>query len=434
MDISSEGPASGFGPAVPLEPGDVVRVFEIADRVRNQVEVTGNVWTPGRVGFRPGMRLSDALRRAGGLKPDSYLGQVLVTRVRPDSTRVQLRSSLVDTTGVAVDDLVLEDGDRIEVFSQSDFRPQRYVVVSGAVLDGGRIPYREGMTLRDAVLLAGGLEESALLTEAEVARMPESRAAGQKATTVRVGIDSSYLFTRGPDGSYIGPPGLPGRTGTAPEVLLQPYDHVLIFRQPDWSLPQSVVISGEVQRPGRYTIRSKNERLSDLIARAGGLTREAYAGGVTFVREDDEIGRIGVDLANVMRNPRHRDNLLLVDGDSIAVPVFTQVVNVRGNVNSPSGVAYVPGANLQYYIDAAGGPSGKGDVKRAFVTQANGKIQSRRDRGIFPDLMPEPGPGAVVYVPQRSEQSVSSSFASFATTATQILGSLIGILVLVNQL
>ena len=433
-DVISEQLATGTGPAVPLHAGDVVRVFEIADRVRSQVSVSGNVWTPGRVAFQPGMRLSDALRRVGGAKPDTYLGQVLISRLRPDSTRVQLRAALADTSGRALDDILLADADEIQVFSVSEFRPDRYIVVSGAVLNGGRIPYREGMTLRDAVLLAGGLHESALLTEAELARMPESRAAGTKATTVRVPIDSSYLFERRPDGSYDGPPGFPGLAGASAEVTLRPYDNVLIFRQTDWSLPQSVAISGEVVRPGRYTLRSKNERLSDLIARAGGLTPEAYAGGVVFVRERGGIGRIGVDLATVMRSADHRDNLLLVDGDSVAVPVFSGVVTVRGNVNSPAGVAYVPGASLDYYVNAAGGASARGDGKRAFVTQPNGKLESRRDRWIFPDWVPEPRPGGIVYVPERGDSSGGSSFAAFAMTATQILGSLIGVIVLVNQL
>lgn len=434
MDVASAELATGSGPAVPVEAGDVVRVFEIADRVRNQVRVTGNVWAPGRVGFQAGMRLSDALRRAGGVKADTYLGQVLVTRLRPDSTRVQLRATLADTTGRAIDDILLQDADEITVFSQTEFRPERYVVISGAVRDGGRIPYREGMTLRDAVLIAGGLEESALLTEAEVARMPESRAGGAKAVAIQVPIDSSYLFERMPDGRYAGPPGMPGRAGSVPEVVLQPYDNVLIYRQTDWSLPQTVVLTGEVVRPGRYTLRSKHERLSDLIVRAGGVTPEAHTDGIVFVREDRSLGRIGVDLRSVLRDPRHRDNLLLVDGDSIAVPVFSSVVVVRGNVNSPAAVTYVPGQGIQYYIDAAGGTAADGDAKRSFVTQPNGKIEARRDRGIFPDAMPQPRPGAIVFVPERSAATVGSSFASFATTAAQVLGSIVTVLVLINQL
>lgn len=434
MDVTSAELATGSGPQIPMQAGDVVRVFEISDRVRNQVQVTGNVWAPGRVAFQRGMRLSDALRRAGGVKPDTYLGRVLVTRLRPDSTRVQLRATLADTTGRALDDLVLDDADEITVFSQTEFRPERYVVISGAVRDGGRIPYREGMTLRDAVLIAGGLEESAMLSEAEVARMPESRAGGAKAIAIQVAIDSSYLFERTADGRYVGPPGMPGRSGTVPEVVLRPYDNVLIYRQTDWSLPQSVTLTGEVVRPGRYTLRSKHERLSDLIARAGGVTPEAHADGIVFVREDRSLGRIGVDLRSVLRDPRHRDNLLLVDGDSIAVPVFTAVINVRGNVNAPAAVTYVPGRNIQYYIDAAGGTASDGDGKRAFVTQPNGKIEARRDRGILPDLMPEPRPGAVVFVPQRDEATIGSSFASLLSTGAQVIGSIVTVVVLLNQI
>ena len=434
MEVTSEQLATGFGPREPLRAGDVVRVFEVADRVRNQVNITGNVWAPGRVAFQPGMRLSDALRRAGGVKPDTYLGQVLVSRLRADSTRVQLRAELADTTGRAIEDIVLADADEIQVFSVTEFRPERYVVVSGAVRNGGRIPYREGMTLRDAVLLAGGLEESALLTEAEIARMPENRPAGALAMALRVGIDSSYLFERRPDGSYDGPPGLPGRPGRAPETVLRPYDNVLIFRQPNWSLPQSVAITGEVRRPGRYTLRSKTERLSDLIERAGGLTDDAYAGGVVFVREARDVGRVGVDLPSVLRNPGHRDNLLLVGGDSIAVPVFTAVVTVHGNVNSPAGVAYVPGAKLDYYVRAAGGSSVRGDSRKAFVTQPNGKIETRQVRSFFPDAIPEPQPGAIVYVPERGEPSATTSFAAIATTMAQLLGAIATVLVLANQL
>jgi protein involved in polysaccharide export with SLBB domain len=118
------------------------------------------------------MRLSDAIRLAGGPKPDVYLDQILVSRLRPDSTRVQLRSAFADTTGAVVDDIVLAEEDEITVFSRTAFRPARYVVVSGAVRSPGRITYREGMTVRDAILLADGLTEDAYLREAEVARVP----------------------------------------------------------------------------------------------------------------------------------------------------------------------------------------------------------------------------------------------------------------------
>jgi polysaccharide export outer membrane protein len=199
-------PADLFASA-PVRGGDVIRVLEVAKRVASRINVKGNVWTPGPLGFTPGMRLYDALRRAGGLKPDSYLGDVLITRLRADSTREVLRSAVYDTTGRPVTNMELADGDELQVFSTTEFRPKRYVTVSGAVRKAGRIPFREGMTLHDAVLLAGGMTEGALLTQAEIARLPANRAAGVTATPMTVPLDSTYVFERGANGQYVGGPG-----------------------------------------------------------------------------------------------------------------------------------------------------------------------------------------------------------------------------------
>ena len=401
VDVTSSELATGAGPAVPLLAGDVVRVFRIADRVRNRVRVAGNVYAPGAVGFTAPIRLSDALRLAGGVKPDTYLGRVLVTRLQPDSSRVQLRAELRDTTGAAINDIPLQEDDEILVFSVSEFRPDRYVAVSGAVRNGGQFPYREGMTVRDLVLLAGGVEESAYLQEAELARLPESRAGGVTATTVRIPLDSTYLLERAAGGRYLGPPGIPGPTASAPEIPLRPYDNLLILQQPDWELQRTVYVGGEVRFPGRYSITRKNERLSDVLARAGGLTSEAYAGGAVFTRRQNNLGRIGLDVPGVLRKRSNVDNLLLQDGDSIVVPRFNAVVTVRGAVNSPLTVAFAPGRDVSYYVRAAGGPSSNADIGRAYVTQANGKVESVQRRRLLPDGVPTPRAGSTVTVPPR---------------------------------
>ncbi|MEP7383617.1 MAG: SLBB domain-containing protein, partial [Gemmatimonadota bacterium] len=163
IDVSAPSLREGTPPPFALAGGDVVHVLRIADRVRNRIRVEGSVWQPGTQGFRDGMTLSDALRGAGGLKPDVYLGRVLVSRLLSDSSRIQLRAILRDTSGAVFDDIPLREDDAIQVFSISEFRPERHVAISGAVRRGGQYPYREGMTLRDLVLLAGGLEQSAYL-------------------------------------------------------------------------------------------------------------------------------------------------------------------------------------------------------------------------------------------------------------------------------
>ena len=418
--------------AAPVRPGDVIRVVEISRRLATKIDVKGNVWNPGVVEFSQGMHLSDALRRAGGLKPDSYLGQVLVARLRGDSTRTMLHTALSDTTGRASPDLTLADGDEVTVFSTTTFRPNRFITIAGAVRTPGQIPFRDGMTIRDAVLLADGLQEGASLNDAEVARLPENRAAGVTAVTQLVVLDSTYLFERRADGRFLGPPGVAGLPAMAPEITLQPYDAVLIKRQPEWQLQQTVVVTGEVKFPGDYSLTNKTQRLSDIIAHAGGLTTSAYADGIVFVRKHGGVGRIGVDLSAVLRDPRNVDNLALFDGDSIYIPRYAPVVTVRGAVNSQVGVAYVAGANIDYYIRAAGGENAQGDAGHAYVTQGNGKVESQHRHWLLWRSRPDPLPGSTVVVPTRDPNN-RRDWVAVATVATSILGPLVTIFAILKR-
>ncbi|HVB32045.1 MAG TPA: SLBB domain-containing protein [Gemmatimonadaceae bacterium] len=431
IQVTSPLLSSGLGPAVALQPGDIVRVGEIAKRVADRISVSGNVWQPGDLAFTPGMRLSQALRAAGGLKPDSYLGQVSVLRLMPDSTRRVVQASLKDTLGTPAQDILLRDGDSIQVYSLTEFRPKRFISIDGAVTKSGRFPYHDGMTLRDAVLLAGGLQDGALLTDAEIAHLPEDRANGVTAVTQRVPLDSTYLFERTADGRYLGPPGIAAPAATAPEVPLQPYDNVLIMRQPGWALQRTVAVEGEVRYPGVYALQTKDERLADVIERAGGLTNSAYAGGMVLVRHNG-VGRIGVDLPNALARPSSRDNLPLVDGDSINVPTYSGIVSVRGAVNSPVAVTYVRGADLDYYVRAAGGGTAMADAGHAFVTQANGKIESKNSHLWIFRSTPTPGPGSTVFVPTK-EPGSGFQFAQVISVTTSVLGTLVAMAALLRK-
>lgn len=432
-EIVSDAFLTGTGPAVAVLPGDVIRVFSVATRVRNRILVTGDVWSPGSIGISPGMRVSDAIRLAGGVRPDVYLGQLLITRTMPDSSHQQLRAALRDTTGAVINDLPLQEDDEIRVFSVSEFRPTRYVAINGAVRKSGQFPYREGMTVRDLVLLAGGLDQSAYLNEAEVARLPQDRAGGVTAHTFRVPLDSSYLFEREPDGKYLGPPGLPAPSGPNPEVTVQPYDNVLILRQPNWELQRTAVISGEVKYPGRYTLTTKSEKITDLIKRAGGLTQDAYANGVTFYRTRNGIGRIGIELPDVLKNSRSLDNLPLQDGDSLFIPRYNAVVNVQGAVNSPVSVTWAPGKTIEYYIRAAGGPSRKADMDRAYVTQPNGKVESKQSHFLLPDAVPKPNAGSTVFVPERDPADRPTDFVTSIGTVAQIMATLATLIIAIRN-
>lgn len=434
VDVQSDALKEGLGPAYPIEASDSVVVFSVADRTRAVVRVRGNVWVEGEVGFTPGMKLGDAIRLAGGPKPDVYLGSILVSRLRPDSTRAQLRSAFADSTGQPTDNLVLEEDDEIRVFSRSTFRSDRFITITGAVRKPGRQEWHEGMTVRDAVLQASGLREDAYLVEAEVARLPVDRAAGAVAQTFRVSLDSTYVFDRSPNGKYLGPPGIPAPPSGAQEAVLQPYDNVLILVQPQWEHLRAVYVGGQVNFPGNYALRSRTERLADVIARAGGLTKEAYPEGIEFFRTATRDGRIGVDLPRVLQDPEFRDNVILQGGDSIVVPEFNPVVRVAGAVNAPQSVAYVPGKNADYYVRAAGGYSRDGDKGRTYVTQPSGKAQSVSRRfWLLPDGVPDPRPGAQVFVPVKEKKEGPGQTLAIIGTFATILASLATVILVSRQ-
>ena len=432
IDVSSASLLAGSGSTVPLQNGDVVRIFPISGDVRDQLAVTGNVREPGVVAFAPGMKISDAIRKAGGLPANTYLGEMLISRRRSDGSREMLRATLLDTLGHVAQDFPLQEYDSLLVYSVETFRPARYVAIAGAVKSGGRFPYRVGMTLRDLVLLAHGVQESADLREAEIARIPESRAGGRTAVTIRVPLDSTYLFERPASGGYAGPPGVQTASSGAPEVVLKPYDNVLILRQPDWELGRTVVLSGEVKFPGAYSLKNKSERLSDLIARAGGLSEEANGDGLVFVRAQNGVGRIGVDLSSALRRYESTDNLILRDGDNISVPAINSVVSIRGAVNQPSTVAYVAGKGIDYYVNAAGGTARNGDDGHAYVTQPSGKLETVQEHFLRPASMPHPLPGSVVTVPERDPADKRDYLAVVGTLA-QVAASFVAIVIALKR-
>jgi len=319
----------------------------------------------------------------------------------------------------------LQDGDSVVVDAVRDLAGQYYVSIVGLVNKPGVYPWHDGMTLRDLVLLARGPSVGAFLKEAEIARMPEDRSQGQLATTVRVPMDSTYLFDRDSLGRYVGPPGLPYPGSGAPEKKLLPYDNILILKEPDFDLQRMVAMTGQVRFPGVYSLRSKNERLADIVDRAGGLTPQAYPDGIRFVRPTNGAGRIDIDLTQALREHGSRDNVIMQPGDSVFIPEFLASVKVTGAVNSAGSVLWKRGEGLGYYIDAAGGFSYLADKGRVSIRFANGEVRTKKGG-------PKPGPGSEVFVPVKDTTARTNYVALFGAIA-QILASTVAIIVVVTR-
>ncbi|MBI4503053.1 MAG: SLBB domain-containing protein, partial [Gemmatimonadetes bacterium] len=407
-------------PSIPLYAEDSIMVLPVRGGRTGSVTIAGSVWQPGTYRLDPGLRLWDLIRMAGGLRPETYAGRAQIVRSLPDSTRRML-GAVLDSTN-ASSNLPLAELDNVTIYPRTEFRPERYVSVYGSVRKPGVVAFSDSMTLRDALLLAGGTTEDAYLAQAEVSRVRLDGTGDGDSTAVvlKAPLDSSYVldatgYVRRPVGS-----------SDAPVVALEPYDAIFIRRQPGLESPRLIVLSGEVKFPGRYTLLTKDERLTDLIERAGGLTPRAYANGIRFFRREYEhpkgkglqnqtesralernvfetdpgLTRIGVNLERVLRDARYQDNLALAAGDSIHIPRFLPVVLVEGGVNAPTAVTYVPGRGRDYYVDAAGGFARLADKKGTYVEQPNGIIEKKG----------KPQPGAVVVVPVR-ESPVPNQFA-----------------------
>ncbi|TMQ20746.1 MAG: hypothetical protein E6J91_03315 [Deltaproteobacteria bacterium] len=421
---------------VRLETGDVIFVPIHESRVR----VTGAVLRPAIYETKSGETLADMIAAAGGFRPNAALERLKVQRILPANARTAQTTARVTIDvpmpGAVLPRFALEDGDVVQVDSLEAATEQYTVAITGMVQQPGTFPWRPGITLRQLMVLARGPRLGVDLREVEIARLPADRSRGQLATTLRLPLDSSYLFEgNGADTPhrYLGPPGVPfPARGTAAEVVLEPYDNVLIFRQPDFELQRVVTITGEVLYPGTYALKAKDDRLADLVARAGGLTPRAYPEGIRFLRPADARGRINIDLPKALRDHGSRDNVILQPGDSVMIPEYQPSVRVVGAVNSPASVLYRRGAGLDYYLSAAGGFTQAAEKGRVSVHYANGDVRTRRRTLLF-SSNPAPGPGSEVFVPAKDPNAPHTDTVALFGAIAQILASTVAIIVIAKR-
>ena len=437
---------------VRLETGDVLFVPVHGARVH----VTGAVIRPAVYELRPGETLADVVRAAGGFRPEAELRRIAIHRIVPAPDRgpgpfprvaldvplpppappqaparpARAGATTEDRTPMGVPAVPLEDGDSVVVDWIPALADGYYVAIAGRVKKPGLYPWRPGITLRDLVLLARGPAVGAYLHEAEIARLPADRRHGELATTLRVPLDSTYLFERDSLGRYVGPPGLPVPAAGAPDAPLEPFDNVLILQQPEFDFQRTVVLEGQVLFPGSYSLRTKDDRLADLIERAGGLTQRAYAEGIRFFRH--AAGRINIDLRRALRDRASRDNVVLQPGDSIVLPEYLPSVRVQGAVNAPGSVLWKRGAGLDYYVNGAGGYAADAEKGRVRVQYANGETRTRR-RSLLFGGDPEPGPGAEVFVPTKDPERKRTDAVALAGALAQILASTVAIVVVLTR-
>ena len=405
LDVSLAAAAQGRGGDVPLCDADELVAYPIGKERQNTVTISGaSVLKPGVYEYRPGLRLHDLVEQAGGLKPEAYLDRAQVTRTGPDRTRSVLRMDLSRALARDPrDDLALEPLDELSVLSKWDIAERGHVSIDGLVRHPGTYEYLEGMTLADLVFEAGGLTDDALALSAELARVVLQAQGARIADTLRVPLERTL-----------------SADSRASSFALARWDAVFVRRDPEYREQVFVSVDGEVSFPGRYALTRRDEQVSDLVKRAGGLTELAYAPGATFSRAGGE--RLGIDLPSVLRDARSPSNLVLQASDVLRVPRFAPTVTIEGAVFNPVTALYRAGAGVGYYVTQANGFRHDADRRRTVVVQANGSVQKGGT----------PGPGSRVLVPARPSSDQKDRLKDFATLMG-LLASAATTIYLVNQ-
>ena len=377
---------------------DVIEVYSKSDFFdRFDIEVKGEVRKPRRFESEKGMSLRDAIIMSNGLKEEALLDKIIIYRVNDDLTE-KLISFRIDTAGnyANLDTFKLKKRDKIIVLKDLRRIDRYYIEVNGMVRKTDTFPYMESMTLADALILAQGFKMEAASNRIEIARIANYDKAISQSVPTQVTI-LNYSVSKNI-----------GRDPVANSIKLQPYDQIYVRPTPEFEYQMKVTIKGEVLYPGEYVLTTKDERMSSLIERAGGLTRFAYADGSRLYRQSEGIGDVLTDVNKALKNKTSKFNYVLKQGDIIDIPAIKDLVAMKGEFNYPVErrpenlyVPFTEGKDAKFYIYKYGaGFSDSAYKRKTYVIRPNGQILGTH-RTMFGKNFPKVEKGSVIVIPSK---------------------------------
>jgi len=461
LDLASEE-----GKATELRDGDVVTIHKVVEQVEGVVTLVGHVRRPGNYQWKPDMRVSQIIPSLSALPRDVDARYLLIKREDPADRSFAFYSADI-TAALAKPgseaDVALQPRDEVHVFGlrgdraaltkplleQARLRsgPEKQVPeveVEGVVHHPGIYPLSSGMRVSDLLRAGGGLTERAYTVEAELTRF--NVIPGEERKQSRTSIDVAAVL----------------KNDSAKDTTLQPYDRLVIRRIPKWDEEGAIEITGEVRFPGKYPI-ARDEKLSDVIKRAGGFTDQAYAKGSVFLRESvrereqEHLQRLaeqlerelaivaaqgpevgvkkevavaeGKTLVQQLRTAKAtgrmvvkldelddggRYDVVVRSGDKLYIPQQPQEVTVLGEVHYPTSHVFDSHASISNYIDQSGGETERGNTSATYVVRADGSV---RVTGGWFRWNPDPQPGDTIVVPLKLERVSSLKLFTDVTTA-----------------
>lgn len=371
--------------------GDTYFVGKILERYENRVQVAGAVMRPGDFALEPGSEtVRQLINRAEGLRQDAFTNRATIIRELPNLDKESLPFDLGKLMRGEAADIPLMRQDVVTILSIRDLREEYVITVEGAVNKPAAIPFVNNMSIADLIANAGGFREDAKPNLIEVARRirRDSASVGAPALEIfRFAIDRDLQIS-------------PVESGTSTNNVpfrLQPFDIVYVRTSPTYESQRQVYVGGEVMQPGSYAIFNRQERIADIIKRAGGLRPEAYLPAARFQRQGQLIG---TDLGRILDNPNSEDNLLLNPNDTIYIPRRPEIVSIQGAVLNPASVSYKSSYTFDDYVSEAGGFLDDARDRKSYVIYPNGR-KSRTHHFLFFKTRPRVDPGSTVIVPFR---------------------------------
>ena len=419
---------------------DSVSVDSTLNRYQNMVEIKGAVFRPGM--YQVGGNISTVkalVEAAAGLKEGAISQHAVMHRMKADRTLEMLSVDVRAILEGTAPDVPLRNEDVLYIASREEKTQKQTVTISGEVLYPGVYKYAENESIEDLIIQAGGPTDAASLVKVDVARRintPDATEAGDE-------IAQTFSFKLTKDFSI----------AEQSDFRLQPFDEVYVRRSPNYTEQQNVSIEGEVQFEGTYSLSNKNQRLSDVIKQAGGLTKRAYAEGTKLLRQMTPEEReqmevmlrtaqrnsgkdsidirklmtnanypVGIELEKALKNPGSEDDPILREGDRIVVPRYDGTVKINGEVLYPNTVYFKEGKNADYYIEQAGGVTSTAKKSKTIIIYMNGMVARASAKH-------KPRPGCQIVVPTKKARqglglqqwlSIGTTAASLGTMAATI--------------
>lgn len=424
----------------PLRNGDEFQIDSVINRYNNRVTVTGAVFRPGAYALEPGLTVHGLIEKALGVKEDVFDGRAVLIRTRPNLTKEYINVELGKLLRSLEKGIELKKDDSLHVASLFDLRDTVTVSINGAVRKPGIFRFEDSLTLKTLILKAGGYSDYATGKGIEISRRKRDisiNTPGSKIVEL-ISVDDNKDLS-----------------GSSLDLILQPFDIITIKENPYYRKQISVKISGEVLMPAVYTLQSREERLSSIIARSGGLLYTANIKGAKLIRKKKELvdsleikrllsavkrdtsklavdsmsllkdtRDVAIDLSYILKHPGSLDDIFLEEGDELIIPRINNTVSVNGEVFKPLDIMYEKNKSLRDYLSDAGGVTLMGKRTRTFVIYPNGSsAKIKRTLGIFPRY-PSIQPGSNIYVPQKPKRE-----GGFDTAKAGILVSAITALI-----